>query len=89
MIGRGARTNGRASFWPRCAKVFRRERIGREIDEELTSHIDEAVAQGRGASEARRSFGSPLRLREESRDVRLPAWLDWLRADAVFAGGRS
>src|SRR5205807_414134 len=35
--------------------------------------------------EARRAFGSALRNREASLDVRLIAWLDSLRADAVFA----
>ena len=40
--------------------------------------------QGRDPVEARRSFGSALRTREASRDVRLAAWLDSLRADAVF-----
>ena len=72
------------SFWSRIANVFRGDRLSREIDEELQSHIEEAIAQGRDPAEARRAFGSALRLREESRDVRLIAWLDSLRADAVF-----
>ena len=58
--------------------------LSREIDEELESHIAEAIEQGRDPAEARRAFGSVLRNREESRDVRLIAWLDSLRADAVF-----
>ncbi|MGO8736373.1 MAG: ADOP family duplicated permease [Terriglobia bacterium] len=72
------------SLWSRIVNVFRGERLSREIDEELQSHIDEAIAQGRDPAEARRAFGSALRLREESRDVRLVAWLDSLRADAIF-----
>jgi putative ABC transport system permease protein len=71
-------------FWSRMANVFRGERVNREIDEELQAHIEEALAQGRDAAEVRRAFGSPLRLREESRDIRLLSWLDSLRADAVF-----
>ena len=39
---------------------------------------------GRDPGEARRAFGGTLRIREESRDIRLAAWLDSLRADAVF-----
>jgi len=58
--------------------------LGREIDEELASHIDEAVERGREPAEARGAFGSVLRYGEESRDVRLIPWLDSLRADAVF-----
>ena len=72
------------SLWSRIANVFRGDRLSREIDEELQSHIEEAIEQGRDPAEARRAFGSALRLREESRDVRLIAWLDSLRADAVF-----
>ncbi|HXJ95667.1 MAG TPA: ABC transporter permease [Terriglobia bacterium] len=58
--------------------------MSREIDEELQSHLQEAREQGRDPGEARRALGSALRLREESRDVRLIVWLDSLRADAVF-----
>src|SRR6476646_6700024 len=71
------------SFWSRITNVFR-DRLSREIDEELQGHIAEAIEQGRDATEARRAFGSVLRNREESLDVRLVAWLDSLRADAVF-----
>ena len=72
------------AFWSRMANVFRGERVTCEIDDELQSHMEEAIAQGRESDEVRRSFGSPLRLREESRDIRLLSWLDSLRADAVF-----
>jgi putative ABC transport system permease protein len=71
-------------FWSRIANLFRGDKLNREIDEELESHIAEAVAQGRDPVEARRAFGPPLQLREESRDVRLIPWLDSLRADTIF-----
>ncbi len=64
------------SLWSRLANSLRADRLSREIDEELASHIEEAVAQGRDPAEARRTFGSPLRQREASRDVKLIAWLD-------------
>jgi predicted permease len=66
------------------ANVFRGDGVSREIDEELELHVAEAIEQGRDADEARRAFGSALRSREASRDVRLVPWLDSLRADAVF-----
>ncbi|MGH9613824.1 MAG: ADOP family duplicated permease, partial [Bryobacteraceae bacterium] len=66
------------------ANIFRTDRLNREIDEELASHIEEAIEQGRDPAEARRAFGSPLLQREESRDTRVVAWLDSLRADTVF-----
>ena len=66
------------------ANALRADRLSREIDEELQSHIAEAIEQGRDPAEARRAFGSALRRREESRDIRLLPWLDSLRADAVY-----
>jgi len=71
-------------LWSRIANLFRAERLTREIDEEIEAHMAEAVAEGRDPADARRAFGSPLRHREESRDIRLIPWLDSLRADAVF-----
>jgi putative ABC transport system permease protein len=59
------------SWWSRFANVFRGGRLDREISEELQSHLDEAVEQGRDPIEARRALGPALRLREESRDLRL------------------
>jgi putative ABC transport system permease protein len=72
------------SLWSRIGNVLRGDRLNREIDEELEAHLEEAIAHGRDPVEARRTFGSALRHREGSRDVRLVAWLESLRADAVF-----
>ncbi len=72
------------SLWTRLGNSLRGNRVNREIDEELASHLEEAAAQGRDPAEARRTFGSLLRQREASRDVRVVAWLDSLRADSVF-----
>jgi len=72
------------SLWSRIANTFRRDRVSREIDEELQSHIEEALENARDPAEARRALGSALRHREASRDIRLIPWLDSLRNDAVF-----
>src|SRR5713101_5670409 len=72
------------SLWSRITNVIRGDSLSRDIDEEMQSHIAEAIEQGRDPGEARKAFGSALRRREESRDIRLVAWLDSLRADAVF-----
>src|SRR5580698_4973908 len=72
------------SLWSRITNVLHGEKVNREIDEELEAHIAEAVAQGRDPVEARRAFGSTMRHREESRDVKVTVWLDSLRADIVF-----
>jgi putative ABC transport system permease protein len=71
------------SLWSRIANVLRGDVVNREIDEELQSHIDEAIEHGRDPVEVRLAFGSPIRMREESRDIKLVAWCDSLRADIV------
>ena len=73
------------SLRSRIANAFRGDRLSREIDEELQSHIAEAIEQGRDPAEARKAFGGALRTREECRDFRMLAWLDSLRADSIFA----
>jgi predicted permease len=72
------------SLWSRITNVLRGDRLANDIDEELHSHIEEAIEQGRDPAEARRAFGSTMRNHEESRDIRIVPWLDSLRADAVF-----
>lgn len=72
------------SWVRRFGSVFRRAALNREIEEELASHIEEAVESGRSVEEARKAFGSRLRHREHSRDVRLLPWLDSLTMDVVF-----
>jgi macrolide transport system ATP-binding/permease protein len=72
------------SFWSRFTNVLRGGPVIREIDEELGSHIEEAIAQGRDPAEARSAFGSPLRHREESRDVRVITWMVDLLQDLRF-----
>ncbi len=76
------------SLWSRIGNAFRGDRLSREIDDELQSHIEEAIRHGRDPEEARRAFGSTFRHWEESRDMRVLPWLDSLRADAVFGWRR-
>src|SRR5229473_2588052 len=72
------------SLWSRVVNVFRGDRLNRDIEEELQSHIAEAITEGRDPGEARRAFGSVLSHRERSRDIRLIPWLESLCADTVF-----
>lgn len=71
-------------LWSRLLNVFRSNHVMRDVDEELQAHIHDAIDEGRDPAEARRALGPVLRHREASRDVRVVAWLDSLRADAVF-----
>ncbi|HWA94424.1 MAG TPA: ADOP family duplicated permease [Terracidiphilus sp.] len=72
------------SLWSRISNAVRGERLNREIDEELESHIDEAIASGRDPAEARRAFGSTLRAREASHGIRAAGWVESLLADVRF-----
>jgi predicted permease len=72
------------SVWSRIANVFRSDRLNRDIDEELNSHIEEAIEHGRDPREAKRALGAFIRHREESRDFRLMGWMDAIRADLIF-----
>jgi putative ABC transport system permease protein len=72
------------SLITRILNALAPSRLHRDLDEELQSHLNEAIAHGRNPEEARRALGSPLRHRESSRDVKLLYWLDSLRADALF-----
>jgi predicted permease len=70
--------------WSRISNALHRERLNREIDEELQSHLEEAIASGRDPDEARRTFGSILRQREASHSIRAAGWLESLLADTIF-----
>src|SRR5215472_5790593 len=72
------------SLWSRIANVFRRDSLNRDIEEELQSHLAEAIAEGRDPAAARRAFGTLLSHRERSRDIRLIPWLESLYNDLVF-----
>src|SRR5579871_4075997 len=72
------------SLLSRLVNVFRRDRLERDLDEELASHLEEAVAHGHGPDEARRALGSALRWRESSYDIKVTAWLDSVRSDIIF-----
>jgi ABC-type antimicrobial peptide transport system permease subunit len=71
------------SLWSRISNAVHGERLNREIDEELQSHIEEAIASGRDPKEAHRAFGSALHAREASH-IRAAGWLESLLADVGF-----
>ena len=77
------------SVFSRVTNAFRSACVNRHLDDEMAFHIEcrvaELVAGGMSPqaaeSLARRQFGNRLRLREESRDVKLLPWLDSLMRD--------
>src|SRR5947209_9356491 len=80
------------SLFSRLVNAIRAGRVDRELDEEQQFHMEARAADyaraGRPADEAAREarlrFGSPLQLREASRDARLLTWLDSLLRDVRY-----
>src|SRR5689334_12995871 len=72
------------SWIGRVVNVFRQRQLDAELDAELASHLDEAVAAGRSPQDARIALGNALRYREESRDVKSLPVLQAVGADAIF-----
>ncbi len=72
------------SLWSRILNAVHGERLNREIEEELQSHVEEAIASGRDPKEAHRAFGSALQAREASHSIRAFGWLESLLADVSF-----
>lgn len=81
------------SLRARAREVFQKKRIQRELDEELSFHLDHEIekniAQGMSIEEARRvalvAFGGMSRFREEARGARGFASLEGLLNDTRFA----
>jgi predicted permease len=72
------------SLWSRISNALHGERLNREIEEELQSHIEEAIASGRDPKEAHGAFGSTLHAREAGHSIRAAEWLESLLADVSF-----
>lgn len=72
------------SWLTRFVNAMNPDRARRELEEELNSHIEEAVRHGRSPDEARRAFGAALRHQDESSDVRILPWLESLVSDIRF-----
>ena len=53
------------SWIGRFVNILREGRLSGEIEEELASHIEEAMERGRPAEEVRRAFGGALQYRAQ------------------------
>jgi macrolide transport system ATP-binding/permease protein len=79
-------------WWLRLRALFRRDRVARELDDEIQFHLDqqiaENVASGMNRQEARyaavRAFGNPTILKEETQDTWGWMWLENFVQDVRF-----
>ncbi|MPY91004.1 MAG: FtsX-like permease family protein [Luteitalea sp.] len=82
-----------SELWRRVAFLLRRARRTDELDEELQLHVqlreqqlrDRGLAPEQAARAAKRQFGNPTRLKEDSRDAWGWRWLDDLLHDMRYA----
>src|SRR6266540_7177742 len=81
-------------IWSRSWAMVRKERLDREFDEELTTHLELLIDEGRRSGmshtdarrEALRKLGRPVALREVHREQRGLPWLDVFAQDLRYAG---
>ena len=80
-------------IWSRSWAMVRKERLDREFDEELTTHLELLIDEGRRSGmshtdarrEALRKLGRPVALREVHREQRGLPWLDVCAQDLRYA----
>ncbi len=80
------------SWLARFARVFRSDRLNRDLDEEFQFHIQAATQQlihdglepEEAAREALKRFGGLVQTREAIRDLKLLPWLDSILQDVRF-----
>jgi predicted permease len=70
-------------FFRRLGYLVTRNRRRRELEAEMAFHREMAERSGR--SDARRTFGNPLRLQEQAREAWGWTWLDRLMQDLRYA----
>lgn len=66
----------------RLSYLLSRNRRGRELEDEMAFHRE--MAERAGRPEARRRFGSPVRLREQAREAWGWTWIDRLGQDLRY-----
>src|SRR4029434_2266476 len=77
----------------RLRSLVRRDRVERELDEEIRYHLEELTRQNveRGLSptdaraDALRRFGGVTQIQDDCRDKRCTRWLEDLAGDARYA----
>jgi predicted permease len=74
-----------AEYWRRLKFLWRSTQFERELEEEMRLHVQLRAEQLGDLDAARRRFGNPTLLREQSRDQWTFRWLDNRARDFVYA----
>jgi hypothetical protein len=72
-------------LWRRAEAWLRRRSLDRDLEEELSFHLDMKVREVGNRAAARRALGSPLLLRERAREAWGWQWLDDMLWDIRYA----
>lgn len=80
-------------MWRRFSSLFRRQRLDRELSEEISLHLDllveEKIRQGLSPEDARaaahREFGGIEHIKDEYRDLRGLPWIESVFTDCAYA----
>ncbi len=72
-------------LWRRLVALVRFRRMRRDLDEEIQAHLAMKARDAGDSGAARRAFGSPLLIRERSRDAWGWRWLEDLWSDVLYA----
>jgi predicted permease len=81
------------SLFARIKGMFRRDRLDRDLDEELRSHVEmraaDNISSGMAPDEARydaqRRFGNTTLVKEDAREMDIIGWLDTAARDLRYA----
>jgi predicted permease len=81
------------SWLSRLRRMLQRDRLGKDLDEELRSHIEMRVTDNMAAGmtpeeagyDARRRFGNVTLLKEDTRAMDIIGWLDTAARDVRYA----
>ena len=76
----------------RLRGFWRRERLGRELDEELRSHVEMRAADneaagmnaGEARQDARRRFGNVALVKEDTREMDIAGWMETLEQNVKY-----
>src|SRR5271168_120022 len=72
-------------LWRRLVALFRGRRMDREIDEEMSFHLDMKARDTGDDAAARRAVGNTLALREQARDAWGWRWIEEALRDGRYA----
>jgi predicted permease len=72
-------------FRKRLSSLWRRGQLDRDLEDELSFHLEMKSAESAGASEARRRFGNPTALKEACRELWTFTYLESCWQDVRYA----